>query len=104
MLFTWLQMRIPREPMGRVMSLLFFCAIGLAPVSTALAGAILQSDLNGLFIGGAESAVHSVARHAADGSRDGGQSGGVSLSLSRLGGLANFRKSHDRTRRQLKKC
>jgi MFS family permease len=51
-LFTWLQKRIPQELMGRVMSLLFFCAIGLAPVSNALAGAILESDLNALFIGG----------------------------------------------------
>ena len=51
MLFTWLQKRIPQELMGRVMSLLFFCSIGLAPVSNALAGAILEIDLNGLFIG-----------------------------------------------------
>jgi MFS family permease len=52
MLFTWLQKRIPQELMGRVMSLLFFCAIGLAPVSNALAGALLDIDLNGVFIGG----------------------------------------------------
>jgi MFS family permease len=51
MLFTWLQKRIPQELMGRVMSLLFFCSIGLAPVSNALAGALLDIDLNGLFIG-----------------------------------------------------
>jgi MFS family permease len=51
MLFTWLQKRIPQELMGRVMSLLFFCAIGLAPVSNAVAGALLDIDLNGLFIG-----------------------------------------------------
>ena len=35
--FTWLQKRIPPGLMGRVMSLLFFCSIGLAPVSNALA-------------------------------------------------------------------
>ncbi len=52
MLFTWLQKRIPLELMGRVMSLLFFCAIGLAPISNALAGAILQIDSNMLFVGG----------------------------------------------------
>ncbi len=52
MLFTWLQKRIPQELMGRVMSLLFFCSIGLAPVSNALAGVILEIDLNALFIGG----------------------------------------------------
>ncbi len=50
--FTWLQKRIPQELMGRVMSLLFFCSIGLAPVSNALAGGILEFSLNGLFIGG----------------------------------------------------
>jgi MFS family permease len=49
--FTWLQKRIPRELMGRVMGLLFFCAIGLAPVSNALAGAMLEINLNALFIG-----------------------------------------------------
>src|SRR5262249_17386504 len=47
MLFTWLQKRIPQELMGRVMSLLFFCSIGLAPISNALAGAILEIDVNG---------------------------------------------------------
>ena len=51
-LFTWLQKRVPQELMGRVMSLLFFCSIGLAPISNALAGAILEINLNGLFIGG----------------------------------------------------
>jgi Major Facilitator Superfamily len=50
--FTWLQKRIPPELMGRVMSLLMFSSIGLAPVSNALAGAILQINLNMLFIGG----------------------------------------------------
>jgi MFS family permease len=50
--FTWLQKRIPQELMGRVMSLLFFSSIGLAPVSNALAGAILEINLNMLFIGG----------------------------------------------------
>ena len=50
--FTWLQKRIPQELMGRVMSLLMFSSVGLAPVSYALAGAILQIDLNILFIGG----------------------------------------------------
>jgi MFS family permease len=50
--FTWLQKRIPQELMGRVMSLLIFSSIGLAPVSNALAGAILEINLNVLFIGG----------------------------------------------------
>jgi len=50
--FTWLQKRIPQALMGRVMSLLMFSSIGLAPVSNALAGAILQINLNMLFVGG----------------------------------------------------
>jgi MFS family permease len=50
--FTWLQKRIPQELMGRVMSLLIFSSIGLSPVSNALAGAILEINLNLLFIGG----------------------------------------------------
>jgi MFS family permease len=50
--FTWLQKRIPQALMGRVMSLLMFSSIGLAPVSNALAGVILQVNLNMLFVGG----------------------------------------------------
>jgi MFS family permease len=50
--FTWLQKRIPQELMGRVMSLLFFTSVGLAPVSNALAGVILEINLNVLFIAG----------------------------------------------------
>ena len=50
--FTWLQKLIPQELMGRVMSLLMFSSIGLAPVSNTLAGAILEINLNALFIGG----------------------------------------------------
>jgi hypothetical protein len=51
-LFTWMQKRIPQELMGRVMSLILFSSVGLAPISNALAGAILQINLNALFIGG----------------------------------------------------
>ncbi|MEO8609412.1 MAG: MFS transporter [Chloroflexota bacterium] len=50
--FTWLQKRVPQELMGRVMSLLIFSSVGLAPISNALAGVILQVNLNVLFIGG----------------------------------------------------
>ncbi|MEP6988539.1 MAG: MFS transporter, partial [Chloroflexota bacterium] len=50
--FTWLQKRVPQELMGRVMSLLIFSSVGLAPISNALAGAILQINLNVLFMGG----------------------------------------------------
>lgn len=50
--FTWLQKRIPQELMGRMMSLLIVFSLGLAPVSNVVAGAILQINLNVLFIGG----------------------------------------------------
>jgi MFS family permease len=50
--FMWLQKRTPQELMGRAMSLLFFVSIGLVPVSNALAGAILEINLNVLFIAG----------------------------------------------------
>ncbi len=50
--FTWMQKHIPQELMGRVMSLILFSSMGLAPISNALAGAILQINLYVLFIGG----------------------------------------------------
>ncbi len=50
--FTWLQKQVPQALMGRVMSLLMFSSLGLAPITNALAGAILQVNLNVLFIGG----------------------------------------------------
>jgi hypothetical protein len=50
--FTWLQKHIPQDLMGRVMSLLIFSSVGLTPISNALAGAILEVDLNVLFVGG----------------------------------------------------
>ncbi len=51
LLITWLQMRIPSAMLGRMMSLIMFTSIGLAPVATAVAGAILKVNLHGLFIG-----------------------------------------------------
>ncbi|MCA9918194.1 MAG: MFS transporter [Anaerolineales bacterium] len=51
LLITWLQMRIPPAMLGRMMSLIMFTSIGLAPVANALAGAILKMSLTGLFVG-----------------------------------------------------
>ncbi len=48
---TWLQKRIPDALMGRVMSLIMFASIGIGPVSTALAGAILTVNFYLLFVG-----------------------------------------------------
>lgn len=48
---TWLQRRIPSQLMGRVMSLIMFASVGIAPVSSTMAGIILNVDLHVLFIG-----------------------------------------------------
>lgn len=41
LMITWLQQKIAPEMTGRIMSLVMFAAIGLNPVSTALAGALI---------------------------------------------------------------
>lgn len=48
---TWLQRRIPEHLMGRVMSLIMFASVGIAPVSSTLAGIILNVNLTVLFVG-----------------------------------------------------
>ena len=47
---TWLQRRIPDQLMGRVMSLIMFASVGIAPVSSTLAGVLLNVDLTLLFV------------------------------------------------------
>ncbi len=46
---TWLQTRTPETMLGRVMSLVMFASIGLAPVSMALSGALLDVNVAGVF-------------------------------------------------------
>jgi hypothetical protein len=46
---SWMQGRVPREMLGRVMSVLMFAAIGLMPVSFAVAGAVAQLHLSAMF-------------------------------------------------------
>jgi predicted MFS family arabinose efflux permease len=41
MMITWLQQKVAPEMTGRIMSLVMFAAIGLNPVSTALAGGLI---------------------------------------------------------------
>ncbi len=48
---TWLQMRTPARMLGRTMSLLMFAVVGLAPVSSTLAGALIQVSATGVMIG-----------------------------------------------------
>ena len=49
---TWLQRRIPRQLMGRVMSLMMFGSVALVPVSMALAGALVKVSLDAVLLGG----------------------------------------------------
>jgi hypothetical protein len=49
---TWLQRRIPRQLMGRVMSLLMFGSVALVPVSMALSGALVTISLDAVLMGG----------------------------------------------------
>lgn len=50
-LVTYLQHRTPPDLLGRIMSLIFFANVGLAPLSQALAGALSRYTVNGLFVG-----------------------------------------------------
>ncbi|MBJ7313047.1 MFS transporter [Rugamonas sp. CCM 8940] len=51
--FSWIQRRVPREMMGRAMSIFMFIFMGLAPLSAAATGWLLQSiSLTQLFAGG----------------------------------------------------
>jgi MFS family permease len=50
---TWIQRRIPRQLMGRVMSILMFSSVALIPISMAISGALVEISLNGvLLVGG----------------------------------------------------
>ena len=51
MMITWLQQKVAPELTGRIMSLVMFAAIGLNPVSTALAGALIGLNAAVLLIG-----------------------------------------------------
>jgi MFS family permease len=48
-LMSWFQQRIDRALLGRVMSVLIFAAVGLAPFSLAAAGVAIQWSLPGMF-------------------------------------------------------
>ncbi len=49
---TWIQRRIPRNLMGRVMSLMMFGSVALVPVSMAVSGALVKISLDGVLVGG----------------------------------------------------
>jgi hypothetical protein len=46
---SWVQRRIPRQLMGRVMSLMMFGSLALTPISMAAAGAVVTISLTGTF-------------------------------------------------------
>ena len=48
---TWLQSRTPHYLLGRQMSLLMFAAVGLNPISMALAGVFMKLDPAATFVG-----------------------------------------------------
>ncbi|HZT01252.1 MAG TPA: MFS transporter [Steroidobacteraceae bacterium] len=51
-IITWLQRRVPQAMMGRIMSIVFFTFLGLAPLAAALAGGLLKViSLSELFVG-----------------------------------------------------
>jgi MFS family permease len=50
-LVAWFQQRVERAVLGRVMSVLMFAAVGLMPISLALAGVVMKWSLAGMFAG-----------------------------------------------------
>jgi MFS family permease len=51
-IISWLPRRVPQAMMGRIMSIVFFTFLGLAPLAAALAGGLLKViSLSELFIG-----------------------------------------------------
>jgi hypothetical protein len=54
---SWFQTRVEHSYMGRVMSVLMFSAFGLLPIGYAVAGAIAQWSVPGMFILAAVSTI-----------------------------------------------
>jgi MFS family permease len=50
-LLAWFQQRVDRSMLGRVMSVLMFASLGLAPLSLAAAGLAIQWSMRGMFVG-----------------------------------------------------
>lgn len=47
---TWLQLRVDRAILGRVMSVMMFSAVGLIPVSYAISGVLAQRSIQTLYV------------------------------------------------------
>ncbi|MGB6876901.1 MAG: hypothetical protein WBD87_12810, partial [Candidatus Acidiferrales bacterium] len=68
---TWIQLRVERAMLGRVMSVLMFSAVGLIPISYAIAGVVAQWSLPVLFVGaGAILAATAAAATSAKAARE----------------------------------
>jgi MFS family permease len=50
LMITWMQMRTPKEMLGRMMSLMMLSGTGLAPISQAAAGVLSKWNLTLLFV------------------------------------------------------
>ena len=51
-IITWLQRRVPQAMMGRIISIVFFTFLGLAPLAAAVAGGLLKViSVTALFVG-----------------------------------------------------
>ncbi len=50
LILTWLQHRTPREMMGRMMGVAMFASVGVAPISFAVAGAVIAWSYTSLYI------------------------------------------------------
>jgi MFS family permease len=50
-LVSWLQGRVPTNILGRVMGMIMFFNQGVAPISAAIAGALIEISLEGMFLG-----------------------------------------------------
>ena len=48
---TWLQLRTPSRMLGRMMSVLMFAVVGMAPLSSAIAGALIQWSATVVMVG-----------------------------------------------------
>ncbi len=51
LLVSWLQVRVDRAMLGRVMSLVMLASVGLAPISLAAAGLLVDSAAVAMFVG-----------------------------------------------------
>lgn len=67
MLVTWLQSRTEPSLLGRVMSVVMFAAVGLTPLSYAVAGFVAEAHVTAMFVGSGTLVVVVASAAAASG-------------------------------------